>query len=441
MDKKRKLALHWKVIIGMVAGILWGMLSLWLHWEIFTMHWIKPWGTLFMRLLTMLAVPLILVSLINGVGSLSDVSKLSRIGVRTLGFYLSTTVIAIVFGLLLVNIIEPGKVFPEGQKADLQERYASTVEARQSAARQVAEEGPLDFMLDVVPANPFKAMTDNGSMLQVIFFALLFGIALVMVPSSKTAPVKKVVEGLNDIVLMMINLVMRFAPYGVFALLGALFVDMGGERISDSFSIFAALGLYAFAVISGLLLMIMVIYPLILKIFTKIPYKNFAQGILPAQLLAFSTSSSAATLPVTMECCEQNLGIKRHISSFVLPIGATVNMDGTSLYQAVAALFIAQVYGIQLDFIQQLTIVFTATMASIGAAAVPSAGIIMLVVVLSSVGIPTEGIALILAVDRPFDMLRTVVNITGDCTITSIIGHAEKAIDYDVACSAENVVD
>ncbi|MDC0202050.1 dicarboxylate/amino acid:cation symporter, partial [Flavobacteriales bacterium] len=288
------------------------------------------------------------------------------------------------------------------------------------AAKIVEDEGPLKFLVDIVPTNIFDAASDNRNMLQVIFFAILLGIALVMLPDEKTIYVKGFFDGINDIILQIVDIIMISAPYGVFALLGGLVVDFGASA-----ELFIALGKYSVTVIVGLLLMILVVYPFILKIFTKMKYKDFFKGIMPAQMLAFSTSSSAATLPVTMERCEDHLGVSEEVSSFVLPLGATINMDGTSLYQAVAAVFIAQAYGMELGIAEQLTIVMTATLASIGAAAVPGAGMVMLVIVLGAIGVPVEGLALIFGVDRLLDMMRTVVNVTGDATVATVVASTE----------------
>jgi len=410
----------------MGAGVVFGLVAVLAGWHAFTIDWIKPWGTIFIRLLKLIAVPLIIVSLINGISNLNDVSKLSRIGLKTISLYLVTTVIAITIGLLVVNLTRPGKVLPAEKALEFQQRYAANV---QNTPDTSAEEGPLQFIIDVVPDNVFRAMTENTAMLQVIFFSVLFGIAMILIPQEKTRPVKLFIESLNEIVLQMIHLIMKIAPYGVFALIAAITVEVAGDQIADTAALFGSLGLYALTVIIGLLLMVFVIYPLIISSFTVIGFKQFIKGLAPAQLLAFSTSSSAATLPVTMECCEENLGVKKEVSSFVLPLGATINMDGTSLYQAVAAVFLAQIYGMDLSLGQQLTIILTATLASIGSAAVPGAGMIMLVIVLGSVGIPTEGIALIFAVDRPLDMLRTVVNITGDSSIACAVAHTENKLD------------
>ncbi len=431
--KKRKIAFHWQILIGMVIGVMWGLLAVHWQWIQFTDYYVKPWGTIFINLLKLIAVPLIIVSLISGVSNLTDISKLSRIGFKTLGFYILTTVIAITVGLIIVNISNPGKVFPEEKASEFNQKYASNVKEKQSQAAELKEVSPLQPLVDIVPSNFFNALTDNTKMLQVIFFAILFGIAMVFIPAEKVKPVKDLIDGLNDVVLKIIDIIMKMAPFGVFALIAALIVDVAGDHPKDTLSLFAALGLYALTVILGLLIMIFVIYPIFIKLFTKIKYRKFLKAISPVQLLAFSTSSSAATLPFTMETAEEKLGVSNETASFVLPLGATVNMDGTSLYQAVAAVFLAQVYGMHLGLGAQLTIILTATLASIGSAAVPGAGIVMLVIVLTAVGIPTEGIALIFAVDRPLDMLRTAVNVTGDTTIASIIASSENELDISVA--------
>ena len=416
----KNLALHWKIIIGMVLGVAYGLIANQIGWVSFTNDWIKPWGTIFVNLLKLIAVPLVFASLIKGVASLSDISRLSHIGGKTITFYLASTIIAITIGLFLVNSVQPGNTFSEEKRMELKETYASKVGAKIDVATNVKEEGPLQFVVDMVPSNFMAASSNNRNMLQVIFFAILFGIAMVMLPKEKTTYVKGFFDGVNDIILQIVDIIMLMAPYGVFALLGGLVVDFGGSA-----DLFIALGMYSITVIIGLLIMILVIYPIILKSFTKVKYVDFFKAISPAQMLAFSTSSSAATLPVTMERCEEHLGVSEEVSSFVLPLGATINMDGTSLYQAVAAVFIAQAFGYDLDLAAQLTIVLTATLASIGAAAVPGAGMVMLVIVLSAIGIDPEGIALIFAVDRILDMMRTVVNVTGDATVATIVASTE----------------
>ncbi len=436
----KKIAFHWQILIGMVAGIIFGIIAVQAGWVEFTSFYIKPWGTIFINLLKLIAVPLVLVSLISGITNLKDVSKLSRMGLRTIVLYILTTVIAISIGLLIVNVTNPGKIFPQDKVAEFKQKYSENVKQKEAAAVHVKEESPLQFVVDLVPSNIFGAMTDNTQMLKVIFFALMFGISIILLPESKTAPVKAFIDSANEIILKMIDLIMKTAPFGVFALLAALIVDVAGDNLGDTVSLFAALGLYSLTVVIGLLMMIFIVYPLIIRFFTKIKLSKFFKAITPVQLLAFSTSSSAATLPLTMETAEQKLGISNETASFVLPLGATINMDGTSLYQAVAAVFLAQVYGMDLTLAQQLTIILTATLASIGSAAVPGAGMVMLVIVLTAVGIPTEGIALIFAVDRPLDMIRTAVNVTGDTTITSIIASTENQIDFKILdqCCTEN---
>ena len=421
----RNLALHWKIIIGMILGVTFGLLAITIGWDQFTDDWIKPFGTIFINLLKLIAVPLVFASLIKGVASLSDISKLSRIGSKTIALYLVSTIIAVTTGLLIVNTVQPGKYFSEQKRIEFKEKYASKTEAKMAAAANVKEQGPLQFMIDIVPQNIINASTSNKNMLQVIFFAILFGIAMIMLPEEKTVYVKGFFEGVNDIILQIVDLIMLSAPYGVFALLASLMVDFSDGDVHNVIELFSALGLYSLVVIVGLLMMIFIVYPILLRVFTNVKYVDFFKGIMPAQMLAFSTSSSAATLPVTMERCEDHIGVSKEISSFVLPLGATINMDGTSLYQAVAAVFIAQAFGVDLDLSQQLTIVLTATLASIGAAAVPGAGLVMLVIVLGAVGMDPEGVALIFAVDRILDMLRTVVNVTGDATVASVIASSE----------------
>ena len=420
----KKIALHWQIIIGMIFGVLYGITASYFDWVDFTNNYIKPWGVIFINLLKLIAIPLVLASLIKGVSSLSDISKLSRIGGKTISIYLLSTIIAVSFGLFLVNIIEPGKSFSEEKRIELKSQYAAKAGEKINSANNVKDSGPLQFIVDIVPSNFIQAASNNRNMLQVIFFAILFGVSIVMLPSDKTKYVKGFFDGINEIVLKIVDIIMLGAPYGVFALLAGLVVDFGASA-----ELFKALGIYSLTVVLGLLLMILLVYPLFLKFFTKIKYLDFFKGISPAQMLAFSTSSSAATLPVTMERCEEHIGVSKEISSFVLPLGATINMDGTSLYQAIAAVFIAQAFGYDLDISQQLTIVLTATLASIGAAAVPGAGMVMLVIVLSSIGIDPDGIALIFAVDRILDMLRTVVNVTGDATVATIVASTENKID------------
>lgn len=411
----KKLALHWQIIIGMVLGVVFALVLSNFEWgSPFINDWIKPFGTIFINLLKLIAVPLILASLIKGVSDLKDISKLSAMGGRTIGIYILTTIIAVSIGLTVVNIVKPGKSISEATRLELVENYQADADSKIAAAQEQKDASPLKALEDIVPDNIFNAASDNGNMLQVIFFAIFFGIGLILIPEEKSKPVKAFFDGFNEVILKLIDLIMLFAPYGVFALLAALIVE------SPSVGLFKALGWYAFCVVLGLFLM-MIVYATLVFIFTGRNPRFFFNGIGPAQLLGFSTSSSAATLPVTMERVEEHLGVEEEVSSFVLPIGATINMDGTSLYQAVAAVFIAQAFGMDLSFTTQLGIIVTATLASIGSAAVPGAGMVMLVIVLGQAGIPEAGLALIFAVDRPLDMCRTTVNITGDAGVSMLV--------------------
>ncbi len=416
----KKLALHWQILLGMVGGVLFALLMNNFEWgKQFITDWIKPFGTIFINSLKLIAVPLILASLIKGVSDLKDISKLSKMGGRTIGMYILTTVIAVSIGLSIVNIIQPGNSITEETRNQLVESYSADASSKIQAAEKQKEAGPLQALEDLVPSNIFAAASDNGNMLQVIFFAIIFGVGLILIPPDKAEPVKAFFDGFNEVILKLIDLIMLTAPYGVFALLAALVVE------APSADLFIALLWYAFSVIMGLILMIL-IYVAIVWVIAKKPPHFFLNGIMPAQLLAFSTSSSAATLPVTMERVEEHLGVDSEVTSFVLPIGATINMDGTSLYQAVAAVFIAQAFGMDLSFAVQLGIIVTATLASIGSAAVPGAGMVMLVIVLAQAGIPEAGLALIFAVDRPLDMCRTTVNVTGDAAVSMVIA---KSVD------------
>jgi proton glutamate symport protein len=411
----KKLALHWKILLGMLLGVIVGIVMTNFDWGMkFVQDWIKPFGKIFINVLKMIAIPLILAALIKGVSDLKDISKLSKMGGRTIGIYIMTTVIAVSIGLMLVNVVKPGNSISEDTRAEMVENYGGNTTKYKDEAKNQKESGPLQALEDLVPENIFSASTSNRNMLQVIFFAVFFGIGLILIPEGKGETAKKFFDGFNEVILKMVDLIMLAAPYGVFALLAALVVE------SPSIDLFKALGWYALTVVLGLAIMIG-IYILLVKVFTKKNPKFFINGISPAQLLAFSTSSSAATLPVTLERVTEHLGVEEEVASFVLPIGATINMDGTSLYQAVAAVFIAQAFGMDLTLGTQLGIIATATLASIGSAAVPGAGMVMLVGVLGYAGIPEAGLALIFAVDRPLDMCRTTVNVTGDAAVSMLV--------------------
>ncbi|MDA9625774.1 dicarboxylate/amino acid:cation symporter [bacterium] len=418
-----KLALHWQIIIGMVIGGIFGYIMTQVGGEQFTADWVKPIGKIFINLLKLIAIPLIIASLIKGISDLKDISKFKTIGLRTILLYIMSTVIAITIGLIVVNTINPGSSISPELMAEISGTYGEKASAKISSAGSAADRGPLQFLVDMVPDNFFKAASNNGSMLQVIFFVIFFGISLLLIKPEESKPVKAFFDGLNEVVLKMVDLIMLIAPIAVFALIASLITEISNPEI------FIALAKYAMTVVLGLAIMV-VFYLILIK--TKIGYSPgfFLKNFSPAQLLAFSTSSSAATLPVTMERVEEHLGVDQEVSSFVLPVGATVNMDGTSLYQAVAAVFICQVTGFELGLGDQLTIILTATLASIGSAAVPGAGMIMLVIVLEALGLPSEslaiGIALIFAVDRPLDMCRTVINVTGDATVSMLVA---KSVD------------
>ncbi len=417
--------LHWQIIIGLVLGLIFGIVAAAAGWSQFTSDWIGPFGTIFINLLKLIAVPLILASLITGVASLSDLKKLSRIGGKTIGIYIGTTVIALIIGLVLVNVLQPGKAVPQDMRDRLQQTYEGDMSGNLETAEAAKERGPLQTIVDMVPENFFGSAANNRNMLQVVFVAIFLGIGLIMIPKEKAAPLLKFFESLDALIIKAVEMIMVTAPVGVFALLADTITSIAKDNLGQIVELLGALGYYMIAVLLGLVIHTFVTYPSLLKLFTPMNIRQFFAGIAPAQLVAFSTSSSGATLPVTMEVAEKNLGVSEEVSSFVLPLGATINMDGTGLYQAVAAVFIAQTLGIDLDLGAQLTIIFTAVLASIGTAAVPSAGIIMLVIILEAVGVPSAGIALILGVDRILDMCRTVTNVTGDTTVATIVAASE----------------
>ena len=461
----KKLPLHVKIIIGLVLGIIWAFISSALGWNQFTIDWIDPFGQIFIRLLKFIAVPLVLFSIIDGVSGLNDTSKLGRMGAKTLGLYLVSTVTAITVGLLIVNFIAPGSHIDDAQRmknrisyelwvqntpgvevkdgknflndpayaglvmemSDGQELAAQqqTVEDKVALAKKQKEVPPLQFIVDMVPENIILSISDNKLMLQVIFFAIFFGITLAVVPNDKGAPVKNFISSINEVFLRMVDTIMAAAPFFVFSLLAGVVAKMA-DSPAEVFQIFRGLGSYTITVLIGLGVMLFAFYPLVTSTFIKkISYKKFFKILSPAQFLAFSTSSSAATLPVTMECVEDGMGVSKNVSSFVLPIGATVNMDGTSLYLAIATVFLAQLHFVDLSLSQQLVIVLTATMGSIGTAAVPGASLVMLIIIIQTVGLNPAWIAIIFPVDRILDMTRTVANITGDATVATLIASSE----------------
>ncbi|KUK56900.1 MAG: Transporter, dicarboxylate/amino acid:cation (Na+ or H+) symporter (DAACS) family [Bacteroidetes bacterium 38_7] len=422
----KRIPLYGKILIGIAIGILLGIISIFTDTRGFIIDYVKPFGTIFLNLLKLIAIPLIFTSLVSGIAGLSNIKKFSKLGVQTFVLYIITTVVAISIGLVLVNLIRPGDYFSQDKRSELMATYGQSISADEENTQKLNHRSPLQFLVDMVPENIVKAASNNTSMLQVIVFAVLFGLALISIQEKYSEPVKKFILGLNEVILKIVDFIMLVAPIGVLALMAGLIVDFVGEDVAEGMQLFISLGLYFLTVLAGFFIIIFIFYPFFVKIFSKVPFRQFYKAIFPAQLVAFSTSSSAATLPVTMEQVEKELGIDREITSFVLPLGVTINMDGTSLYQAVASGFIAQVMGIDLSLSQMLTILIMAVMASIGSAGVPGAGMVMLIIVLNSVGIPLEGLALILAVDRPLDMFRTVVNVTGDAMIATLLGKNRK---------------
>ncbi len=463
----KNLPLHVKILIGLVSGVIYAFVSSALGWNEFTINWIDPFGDIFIRLLKFIAVPLVLFSIISGISGLSNISALGKMGAKTLSFYLITTVTAVMLGLLLVNVIRPGthlndeqriknrisyeiwanenqiqikddkNLLNDPQYADAvkkvsgQEQTMMTddkLKMMKENAEMTKNASPLQFLVDMVPENLMFSLSNNGLMLQVIFFAIFFGISIAIV-GEKAKPVATFINSINEIFLKMVAMVMKATPYFVFALLAGIIAKMANSP-AEVFEIFKGLTSYSLTLFSGLVFLVFVLYPLILILTIKgMTYKKIFNNLSPAQLMAFSTSSSAATLPVTMECVENNMRVPKNVSSFVLPIGATVNMDGTSVMQAVAVLFLAQLHMVDLTVTQQLIIVLTATLASIGSAAVPSAGLVMLIIVLQSVGLNPAWVAIIFPVDRPLDMCRTVVNVTGDATVATLVASSEGKLE------------
>ncbi|MGM0577804.1 MAG: dicarboxylate/amino acid:cation symporter [Myxococcota bacterium] len=433
---RKSLAVHWQIMIGLGAGLVAGVvlnLAKGSIYELvgpdgfdrtavdFVVNLNAFVGDLFLRALRFIAVPIVLFSLIEGAASLNDLRKLSRIGGKTVGIYLVTTAVAISVGILLAKLLQPGKYVPDDVREGLSAAGGGDAAAKIEAAKAPSA---WETALDIVPTNPFASLAD-GSMLQVVFFALAIGIGLTLIPERKSRPVIQLANALTDVIIKLVHVIMRVAPYAVFALLVKVVADLGLD-------VLGSLVVYSGTVVGGLAVMMFGVYPAILKLATRVGYRRFFRAIAPAQLLGFSSSSSSATLPVTMECVEERLGVSEDVTSFAVPLGATINMDGTALYQGVAALFITQLYGMDLDLAQQATIVLTATLASIGTAGVPGVGIIMLVIVLQTLGLSPsmmeEGIAIIFGVDRLLDMCRTSCNVTGDCMVASVVASSEDEI-------------
>ena len=432
----KKIALHIQILLAMALGILFAIVNSTMGWpSSFSSSYIKPFGTLFLNSLKMVSMPLVLASLIVGVTSIGDAKKLSRIGGKTFLLYAITTIFSASLGIIIANFIQPGKVISEQTRQRLTTLYRGDATKCSIQAEQLlSKDGPLEPIVKLVPENFFHALTNNLNLLQIVIVAIFLGIALLKIPTRKSAPVIAFFEGINEAVIELIRLMMRLAPLGVFSLISSLLIEIAGENV-DIFEILYALLGYVATVIGGLSSVLFLVYPIILKLFTKINIIPFLKALYPAQLVAFTTSSSSAALPVTMECAEKKLGVAEEISSFVLPLGATVNMNGTALYQSIVTVFVAQTLGIELSLATQCMIVANVTFSSIGVAGVPGAGMVMTTLVFQSINIPVAGIALIFAPDRIIDMYRTVVNITGDALVATVVASSEGEIvdEMDVA--------
>ena len=411
------MALHNKIGLGLLAGIVVGLTAniFDLEWLRQLVLWVEPFGRAWISLIMMIVIPLVMASLIVGTASLGDITRLGRIGGKTITFYLATTTVAITIGLVISNIIKPGRGVDAATQAQLMQSFAGATGERIDLAQEVP--GVIDVLLGMIPRNPIAAMA-SGDMLPIILFSILFGAALSLVQVDRRDTVLTFFRGVNDVAMIMVDWFMRLAPYAVFALLAGVIAQSGMNML-------AALFLYVLTVILGLAIHAFGTYSLAIRFLARFNPLDFFKRIRKVPIIAFSTSSSNATLPVTIESAEEDLGVSDEVASFVLPLGATINMDGTALYQGVAVMFIAQVLGIDLSWSAQLMVVLTATLASIGAAGVPSAGIIILTVVLVQAGVPETGIALIMGVDRVLDMCRTAVNVTGDLTCAAFVARSE----------------
>ncbi len=416
LKKISGLPLYIRILIGMILGPVLGFIALHYGFGSLINDWIRPWGDLFIRLLQLIAIPLVFFSLIKGVGGLKEIGRFSRLGGKTILLYILTSSFAVILGIVLTLTIEPGKLFNRERAAELKQTYMSKVEDKQADVEKAANVRPLDFLNEIVPSNIVNSLGDNKKMLHIIFFAIVFGLAMLLVDSSKTKPLMEVIDGVNEVMLKIVDFFVALAPYGVFALMAGLIIDFSGDT-----SVFGALSVYVITSLTGQFLMMLVFYPILIKLFTNKGVKRFLKAMYPVQLFAFTTSSSAATLPLALETVERDLKVPNQITSFVLPVGSTINMNGTGLYQSVAVIFIAQVIGVDLSFLQLLTIIAVAVLSSIGTPSIPGGSYVILAMVLSSVGIPAEGLALILGVDRPLDMMRTVNNVTGDAVVAAIV--------------------
>lgn len=412
--------LYTKILLGLILGGVVGFAA-----NIFGLIWLQniliamePIGTAFIRLITMVVIPLVVASLMVGTASLGDLAKLGRIGGKTVAFYLCTTAVAVTIGLAVSNVVKPGSRINETTRDAL----ASQFEGEAAQRMTLADEAPtvVETLLNIIPRNPVQAAA-NLDLLPLIFFTIIFAAAISVIAPKRREAVITFFEGVNDASMVVIDWVMKLAPYAVFALIAAVVARFGTDLLQS-------LLIYSLTVVVGLGIHLALTYGIAVTFLARLSFPQFLKRVAKAPLVAFSTSSSNATLPVTMETAEEELGVSKSVSSFVLPLGATINMDGTALYQAVAVMFIAQIYGIEIGIAEQLIVVLTATLASIGAAGVPSAGIITLIIVLNAVGLGQHvqaGIALILGVDRILDMIRTSVNVTGDLTAAAVVARSE----------------
>ncbi len=417
--------LHVQILLGMLVGVIWGLIASSYGLAGFTTNWIKPFGNIFINLLKLVAVPLVIVTIIGGITSLSSTSKLSRIGKKTFAWFAGLSLMSSAIGLVFVLMFSPGKYLPEEKREQLRVKYSEDVSLRISSAEEIRNSSPLKIFEDMVPGNIFFAAQDNRRMLQVIFFSIMFGIGMVLSPPEKVEGLKNFFLGVNEVMLKMIDMIMKFAPIGVMALLASLLVDLSGDNPAEAIQLLRILALFALTVILAIIFLMAVVYPIIVSRFTNFRYFDFLKKTLPAQILAFSTSSSAATLPVTLDCTERNLKVSNEVAGFVLPIGITINMHGTCIHQAISAVFIAQAFGHDLTIAQYVIVLFTCVISSMGSPAIPGAGIIMLLIVLGAIGVEAEGLALILAIDRPLDMIRTIPNVLGDALVATLVDKSE----------------
>ncbi|MDR1762986.1 MAG: dicarboxylate/amino acid:cation symporter [Dysgonamonadaceae bacterium] len=424
MKKSLSMPLYLQILIGMAAGIIIGIIAWRLDAEKFVRDWISPWGQIFIRLLQLIAIPLVFVTLIKGISGLKNMQTFSRLGGRTLLLYLCFITASVALGLGLGLTVRPGALVNSDSAAQIRERYSQAVSSKAEIAEQAAQsQGPLDFLYDIVPNNFIHAAGNNSNMLQVIFFAILLAAALLLIPKEKSRPVISLIDGLDAAILKVVDFIIRMAPVGVAALMAGLITDFKGD-----ISVFGALGAYALTVAATMFLIMYVFYPLVIFFFAKnVKFTDFIKHMYPVQLFAFTTSSSAATLPVNLETAENKLGVSNEVASFVLPVGVTINMDGTACYQAIAILFIAQALGIELTMANLLTILVMTVLSSIGTPGIPGGTYVILAMVLTAVGLPAEGgLALIIGIDRPLDMLRTSVNVTGDAVVACLVDGQEK---------------